>query len=290
VVLEERSPGLRGWLRAVRHETGNGPLGNLEAELEQLTMNARGTPERIGVCHGADEVPKSRADRRSTRSHPSGLPGPESAKALPMPANHGLGANDVAPSVQPAHRRESQTQNARSRRPNHRRFERWSRASCCRSARFSSARSVWVLSVRGAQESEYEGHCAPASLDANRSSSATIEFWQTTAPCGLDRGAQGVGRFSPGYNGRAAIRVTVGAREQVGSERVYGAERLRVVSVRSRSTRATMQWRLQNNRRSSSMPPCEACAPSLCLDAVRTRERARNRTGMLQHRTGPAQE
>jgi len=34
--------------------------------------------------------------------------------------------------------------------------------------------------TRGAQESEYEGHCAPASLDANRSSSATIEFWQTT--------------------------------------------------------------------------------------------------------------
>jgi hypothetical protein len=35
--------------------------------------------------------------------------------------------------------------------------------------------------TRGAQESEYEGHCAPASLDANRSSSATIEFWQTTS-------------------------------------------------------------------------------------------------------------
>ena len=33
----------------------------------------------------------------------------------------------------------------------------------------------------GAQESEYEGHCAPASLDANRSSSVTIEFWQTTS-------------------------------------------------------------------------------------------------------------
>jgi len=58
-------------------------------------MNARGTPERIGVHHGADEVRKLRADGRSTRSPPSGLPGPESAKALPMPANHGLGANDV---------------------------------------------------------------------------------------------------------------------------------------------------------------------------------------------------
>src|SRR6266478_5019646 len=95
VILKEGSPSLRGRLRATRHETGNGPLGNLEAELEQLTMNARGTPERIGVRHGADEVRKLRADRRSTRSPPSGLPGPESAKALPMPPNYGLGANDV---------------------------------------------------------------------------------------------------------------------------------------------------------------------------------------------------
>jgi len=48
----------------------------------------------------------------------------------------------------PAHRRESHTQKARSRGPNRGRFERWrNRASCCRSARFSSARSVWVLSA-----------------------------------------------------------------------------------------------------------------------------------------------
>jgi hypothetical protein len=35
-------------------------------------------------------------------------------------------------------------------------------------------------STRGAQESEYEGHCAPASLGLIPSSSVTIEFWQTT--------------------------------------------------------------------------------------------------------------
>ena len=46
----------------------------------------------------------------------------------------------------PAQRRESHTQKARSRPPNRGRFERWrSRASCCWSARFSSARSVRVL-------------------------------------------------------------------------------------------------------------------------------------------------
>src|SRR5439155_3285179 len=35
-------------------------------------------------------------------------------------------------------------------------------------------------STGGAQESEYEGHCAPASLGVIPSSSVTIEFWQTT--------------------------------------------------------------------------------------------------------------
>ncbi len=39
-------------------------------------------------------------------------------------------------------------------------------------------------STRGSQESEYEGHSAQASLDANRSSSATIEFWVRQAKPG----------------------------------------------------------------------------------------------------------
>ncbi len=47
----------------------------------------------------------------------------------------------------PAHWCESHTQKSRSRRPNCGRFDRRrSRTSCCRSARFSSARSVRVLS------------------------------------------------------------------------------------------------------------------------------------------------
>src|SRR5258708_5129730 len=38
---------------------------------------------------------KLRADRRSTHPPPPCLPRPESAEALPVPANHGLGANDM---------------------------------------------------------------------------------------------------------------------------------------------------------------------------------------------------
>jgi len=39
-------------------------------------------------------------------------------------------------------------------------------------------------STGGAQESEYEGHCAPASLGAIPSSSVTIEFWVRQAKPG----------------------------------------------------------------------------------------------------------
>src|SRR5882762_2815043 len=146
-------------------------------------MNARGTPERIGVRHGADEVRKLRADRRSTRSPPSGLPGPESAKALPMPANHGLGANDVErltpacpPPREPNPKRAIEAPEPRSLRAVPDQSELLpERQVLQREIGMSPERCT-----RGAQESEYEGHCAPASLDANRSSSATIEFWQTT--------------------------------------------------------------------------------------------------------------
>src|SRR5712664_4208217 len=95
VVLEERSPGLRRLLRSTRHETRNRALRNLKAELEQFTMDARRAPERIAERHGANELGKLGTDRRSTRSPPSRLPGPESTKALPMPTNDGLGANDM---------------------------------------------------------------------------------------------------------------------------------------------------------------------------------------------------
>jgi hypothetical protein len=55
VVLEERAPGLRGWLRATRHEPGNSSLRDVEPELEQLAVDTRRAPERIGERHGANE-------------------------------------------------------------------------------------------------------------------------------------------------------------------------------------------------------------------------------------------
>ncbi len=58
-------------------------------------MDARRAPEGIGEGHGADELCNLASDRRSTGSTASGLPVPEGAEALPVPANDGLRLNDM---------------------------------------------------------------------------------------------------------------------------------------------------------------------------------------------------
>ena len=58
-------------------------------------MDARRSPEGIGEAHGADELCDLPVDGRSSGSVPPGLPIPECAEALPLPANHGLGANHI---------------------------------------------------------------------------------------------------------------------------------------------------------------------------------------------------
>src|SRR3989442_2834899 len=45
VIGKERAPGLRGRCAALRDEPGDGALGHVEAELQQLTMDSRGAPD-----------------------------------------------------------------------------------------------------------------------------------------------------------------------------------------------------------------------------------------------------
>src|SRR2546425_11838962 len=58
-------------------------------------MDARRSPEGIGEGHGADELCDLEVDGRSPGSAAPGLPVPECAESLPVPANHGLGPNDI---------------------------------------------------------------------------------------------------------------------------------------------------------------------------------------------------
>src|SRR6266404_4205259 len=58
-------------------------------------MDARRAPEGIGEGHGANELCNLAVEGRSTGWTASGLPVPEGAEALPVPANDGLRLNEM---------------------------------------------------------------------------------------------------------------------------------------------------------------------------------------------------
>src|SRR6267378_2797697 len=164
VVLEERAPSLRWRFRAMRHEPGDASLRDVESELEQFAVDAWRVPEGIRERHGAHEIRNLRANQRSTWSPAVGLPGPEGAEALPVPANYGLGAYEVerlAPSRPPVG--EPQPEGA-IEAP-----ESGSLRSAAEQGELLSERQVLEREVgagperraQGAQESECEGHCGP---------------------------------------------------------------------------------------------------------------------------------
>jgi hypothetical protein len=55
VIGEERPPGLRGLGTTLRHEAGDGALGDGDAELEKLAVDARCTPQWVSGGHFPDE-------------------------------------------------------------------------------------------------------------------------------------------------------------------------------------------------------------------------------------------
>jgi hypothetical protein len=71
VVGEERPPVLRRARAALRHEPGDGALGNLDAKFEELAVNARCTPQGIRRGHLADECSDLGIDGRTASSGPT---------------------------------------------------------------------------------------------------------------------------------------------------------------------------------------------------------------------------
>src|SRR5262245_25886483 len=68
-------------------------LSDLKAELEQLAMDARRSPQRIVNAHPPDQRAQIRANLRST-SMSARFPAPVPTEAGPMPAHKGLRADD----------------------------------------------------------------------------------------------------------------------------------------------------------------------------------------------------
>ena len=103
VVTQECAPTLTGWApRRSPAVPPNQAVGDLDAELEQLPADPLGASQAVVARHGRDEVPHLRAELRTPASG-AGLPAPEQAPALPMPAHDRLGCDEgqmLAPAAQ----------------------------------------------------------------------------------------------------------------------------------------------------------------------------------------------
>jgi hypothetical protein len=86
MVAEEGSPTLAKPSGVLDHVFGDGRFGDLDAELEQLAVDSRRTPQPIGLAHFPDQAADLSGDRRAASSGP-GLPAPEGSERTPMPAD-----------------------------------------------------------------------------------------------------------------------------------------------------------------------------------------------------------
>ena len=94
VVGEKRPPGLSGVRAALRHEPGDGALGNLNAKLQELSVDARGAPERIRGGHLPDQGSDLGVEGRAPSGWTARDPGPILAEAAALSAQDGVGRDD----------------------------------------------------------------------------------------------------------------------------------------------------------------------------------------------------
>src|SRR5260370_42400838 len=93
VVAKKAAPPLTWSPASLDHVLGDGRLGDLKAELEQLAVDARRSPKQVLCAHLPDQHLEVRHDRRPP-SPRARLPTPVAAKAGPMPMHERLGTND----------------------------------------------------------------------------------------------------------------------------------------------------------------------------------------------------
>src|SRR5262249_12046436 len=90
MVTKEGAPTLTGRISLPGHVLGHGGLSDRKTELEQLTMNARCTPEQIFNAHPPDQCPQICRDLRPASQVPR-FPTPIAAETGTVPAHEGLG-------------------------------------------------------------------------------------------------------------------------------------------------------------------------------------------------------
>src|SRR2546422_10239402 len=82
VILQKRAPRLRQRPPRPEHVLRNRRLRYRQAQLQQLAVNPRRTPERIGAAYPPNQISELRADRGPTASS-STLPRPVAPEPLP---------------------------------------------------------------------------------------------------------------------------------------------------------------------------------------------------------------
>src|SRR5215469_7441665 len=105
MIFQEGAPSLRRRLATAHHVFAYAGLPDVDAEFEQLAVDARRTPSGILSAQPADQVADFVGKRGSSRPAPPNLPCPEETKALAVPGQDGLGLNNrqrrapIAPDV-----------------------------------------------------------------------------------------------------------------------------------------------------------------------------------------------
>lgn len=94
VNVQKSAPGLRRRLAVPEHVLADAGFADVDAQLEQLTMDVGRAPERVLAAQAPDQI-----TNLTGKAGPTGLPAayfprPEEAKALAMPSNHSLRFDD----------------------------------------------------------------------------------------------------------------------------------------------------------------------------------------------------
>jgi hypothetical protein len=93
MIAKEDFPPLRGWPPALRHVLCHSGLPNIDAELKQLAVNPRRSPERVRDAHLANE-PANVSRRAWSSTERSRLPTPIGTETGTVPTDYRLRLDD----------------------------------------------------------------------------------------------------------------------------------------------------------------------------------------------------
>src|SRR5215468_4112243 len=144
MILQEGQPALAGIPAAVDSPqvASHGSLGDDETQFQKFSVNLGCTPSGILFRHLADQGANLLGDLRPATAR-SRMPAPVEPETSPMPADDGLGFDNLEDIHPAGQQRDRVVQKSRSRafRGGRGRL-RFSTANCCRRARTSSATSA----------------------------------------------------------------------------------------------------------------------------------------------------